>query len=56
MYASQEFAALATWLRELLDSFAGTVDEARLQEIFCASTRYEYLFWEMAYRRERWPI
>lgn len=56
MYASQEFAALATWLRELLDSFSGAVDEARLREIFCTSARYEYLFWEMAYRLERWPI
>ena len=54
MYASPEFAALATWLRELLDSLAGTASEERLVEIFRASARYEYLFWEMAYRLERW--
>ena len=56
MYASPEFAALAVWLRELLNTLADTADEKRLSEIFCASARYEYLFWEMAYRMESWPV
>jgi thiaminase/transcriptional activator TenA len=56
MYASAEFAALARWLQELLDRFSGRVDEARLIETFCTSARYEYLFWEMSYRLEQWPI
>jgi len=56
MYASPEFAELAAWVRSLLDSFAGMVSEERLNEIFCISARYEYLFWEMAYRLERWPV
>ena len=56
MYASAEFAALADWLREVLDSFDGTVNDAQLQEIFSTSARYEYLFWDMAYRLEEWPV
>ncbi|MGE0684798.1 MAG: thiaminase II [Candidatus Binatia bacterium] len=56
MYASPEFASLATWLRELLDGFTRTAPEERLIETFCASARYEYLFWEMAYRLEQWPV
>jgi len=56
MYASPEFAALAAWLRELLDGFADVVQEDKLIESFCASARYEYLFWEMAYRLEQWPV
>ena len=56
MALHREFAALATWLRELLDSLAGTASEERLVEIFRTSARYEYLFWEMAYRLERWPV
>jgi thiaminase/transcriptional activator TenA len=56
MYASPEFAALATWLRELLDTLVGTASEERLTEIFCTSARYEYLFWEMAYHMENWPV
>ena len=56
MYASPEFAALAGWLRELLDSLDSTTSVERLQEIFSTSVRYEYLFWDMAYRLEEWPI
>ncbi len=56
MYASPEFAALATWLRELLDALTVTTSEERLAEIFCASARYEYLFWDMAYRMESWSV
>jgi thiaminase/transcriptional activator TenA len=55
MYASPEFAELATWLRELLDSLEHTADTERLTETFCISARYEYLFWDMAYRLESWP-
>lgn len=56
MYASPEFAALAQWLRDLLDTFAGKVQEARLIETFRMSARHEYLFWDMAYRMEQWPV
>ena len=56
MYASPEFAALAKWLKELLDKFEGVTSEDQLVETFCTSARYEYLFWEMAYRLEQWPV
>lgn len=56
MYASVEFAALAAWIRDVLDSFPGTGDEKHLVDTFYTSARYEYLFWEMAYRLEHWPV
>jgi thiaminase/transcriptional activator TenA len=56
MYASAEFASLAQWLRELLDGFMPNAKEEQLVETFCTSARYEYLFWDMAYRMEQWPI
>ncbi len=56
MYDSPEFAALAAWVREVLDSFDDTVSEERLREIFTTSARYEYLFWDMAYRQEEWLL
>ncbi len=56
MYASAEFAAVGIWLRDLLDSLAPTADEERLTHIFRASSRYEYLFWEMAYQSEDWLV
>ena len=59
MYAAPEFGALASWLRNLLDQLASNetaTRRARLSRLFADSCRYEYLFWEMAYRRETWPL
>jgi thiaminase/transcriptional activator TenA len=59
MYADPQFVALADWCRELMDRLAAGVPEAqrrRIEEAFLTSSRYEYLFWEMAWRRETWPV
>jgi thiaminase/transcriptional activator TenA len=59
MYADPEFAALCAWCRELVDRLADDSSEAarrRMEEAFLTSSRYEYLFWEMAWRLERWPV
>ncbi|MBA2937634.1 thiaminase II [Paenibacillus sp. CGMCC 1.16610] len=58
MYSSEEFGGLAQWCIGLLDQLAEGKPEAelnRLEEIFLNTTRYEYMFWEMAYRMESWP-
>jgi thiaminase/transcriptional activator TenA len=57
-YAAPDFDAVQLWIRERLD--AHTIDirpaeRARLHEIFLISTRYEYLFWDMAWKQEEWP-
>lgn len=59
MYAAPDFAALAEWCRELVDRLAEGASSAqrrRIEEAFVTSSRYEYLFWEMAWRRETWPV
>ena len=59
MYAAPEFGALASWLRGVLDQLAGDetpTRQGRLSRLFADSCRYEYLFWEMAYRRETWAL
>jgi thiaminase/transcriptional activator TenA len=58
MYSSAEFAELASWCRGLVDQVAaGLPEEAlrRMEHAFLTSSRYEYLFWEMAWRQESWP-
>jgi len=58
-YASPEFAALAQWIRTLLDTMgedAGAPERARMEEHFLLSARYEYAFWEMSWRMEVWPV
>jgi len=59
MYSSREFADLAEWCRELLDSLAAGLPEReleKLEEAFLTSSRYEWQFWEMAWKMERWRI
>ena len=57
MYNSEEFAGLAQWLRDFIDrETVGLSSEALvvLSDIFIQSSRYEYLFWDAAYRMETW--
>ena len=59
MYSAPEFAEVVDWCRGLLDGVAAALPEERLkrlEETFLTSSRYEYMFWEMAYRQERWPL
>ena len=59
MYADPGFVALAEWCRGLMDRLAADAGEAgrrRIEEAFLTSSRYEHLFWEMAWRRETWPV
>jgi len=58
-YSSQDYDAVGLWIREHLDRHTNSItpqQEARLHEIFLISTRYEWLFWDMAWRLEEWPI
>ena len=59
MYASPEFLALGEWLRNLLNeitSESSSTEKERLQKHFLFSSRYEYLFWEMAWTEQAWQI
>ncbi|MEW9701977.1 thiaminase II [Paenibacillus sp. SI8] len=58
MYSSDEFGALAQWCIGLMDRLAegkSGADLARLETIFLNTTRYETMFWEMAYQGQMWP-
>lgn len=54
------------WFRELVEEQITRIDEIaeqvtaqdreRMQNHFVISSRYEYMFWDMAYRQEAWPI
>ncbi|WP_203362104.1 thiaminase II [Bacillus sp. REN10] len=58
MYSSEEFGQLAMWCIDLLDQHTEGKTEAeldKLEEIFLNTTRFEYMFWDMAYKEEMWP-
>ena len=54
IHSGQELDDFVAWMRDLLDN-ATVHDSDRLKDIFLSTLRYEYLFWEMAYRGETWP-
>ncbi|MFX3623614.1 MAG: thiaminase II [Ectobacillus sp.] len=56
-YSSEEYGNLCTWVMDLLNELAQGKPEhelQRLEEIFVNTSRFEYLFWDMAYRKEMW--
>ncbi|MBM7603680.1 thiaminase/transcriptional activator TenA [Metabacillus crassostreae] len=58
MYASEEFGQLATWCIDLMDELTEgkpEVELAKLEEIFLNTTRFEYMFWDMAFDEKMWP-
>jgi thiaminase/transcriptional activator TenA len=59
LYASPEFAEVGRWMREKVDAWAKlstSTDRGRLEEAFLISSRYEWMFWEMAWNEEKWPV
>ncbi len=53
-YLGEEYRRLVARMRGLLDA-SGAPPE-RLVGPFLTASRYEYMFWEAAYREERWPV
>ena len=59
MYTSDEFREQTYYFKELINKIAltKTSDELDyLEEIFVNTTKYEYLFWDMAYKQESWQV
>ncbi len=58
-YAAPGFEEVGQWMRDLIDDEAARLDDAgraRLHAIFRTGSLYEYAFWDMAWRREAWPV
>jgi thiaminase/transcriptional activator TenA len=58
-YAGAEFAELVDWCRDLMDEVAAGVPDRtreRYRDLFETSARYEYRFWDAAYRDEGWDV
>jgi len=58
-YAGAEFAATVTEVLALADRIGPTLtpaDEAVARTHFVTTSRYEWMFFDAAYRREGWPV
>ncbi len=58
-YASEEFAGIVRAVLELTDhvaSMLSTEEHEAMRHHFLTTSRYEWMFWDMAYRLESWPV
>jgi thiaminase/transcriptional activator TenA len=58
-YGSEKFADLVGQQLSLVDRLGARApdhERARMTEHFLLSSRYEYLFWDAAYRLASWPV
>jgi thiaminase/transcriptional activator TenA len=58
-YAGDEFTELTEWCKGLLDDVWADATEARrdrYRDLFRTSARYEYRFWDAAWRQEGWEV
>ena len=59
LYASPEFAEVQKWMRKKVDQWAKDASRAEkesMEESFIISSRYEWMFWDMAFVEEDWPV
>src|ERR1700674_3853363 len=58
-YASEEFGAVVRAVLACTDTLAAALgpDERRaMHRHFVTTSRYEWMFWDMGWRRETWPV
>ncbi len=58
-YRSQKYIDMVKLFRDLVDrqaSDAGTSEKEKMRNHFFLSSRYEYMFWDMAYKKATWPL
>ncbi|WP_069807533.1 thiaminase II [Vulcanisaeta thermophila] len=58
VYLSSEYRGIVERLRRIIDEHGDYLgrDFDKLLSIFRQASVYEYMFWDMAYRQEGWPI
>lgn len=53
-YSGEAYGKTVSRVLSIMDQAATGTDEQRLRKLFLLSARYEYLFWDMAWREEVW--
>jgi thiaminase/transcriptional activator TenA len=58
-YGGDEFDAEVRDVIEVTDALGPVLSEVERERVrghFLATSRYEWMFWDMGYRQERWPV
>jgi thiaminase/transcriptional activator TenA len=56
VFLSKDYLDLVTRLRGLVDTFCADYPYEKLRDIFLTASRFEYMYWDSAYRMEGWPV
>ena len=58
-YGGEDFAAIVQAVLDLTDEIGvdiSAAEESKVREHFETTSRYEWMFWDMGYRKEAWPV
>jgi thiaminase/transcriptional activator TenA len=58
-YASEDFGGIVRGVLDAADRIAtrlGAAEREAMRRHFVTTSRYEWMFWDMGYRREAWPV
>jgi thiaminase (transcriptional activator TenA) len=58
-YASEDFGDVARAVLDIADGLGpglGAAERALVHRHFLTTSRYEWMFWDMGYREETWPV
>ena len=59
MYGGEEFGEVVQAVIGVTDEMGpglGTAERDRVHRHFHTTSRYEWMFWDMGYRQEAWPV
>lgn len=56
VYLGKEYKDLVKKLKDAIERYGKEEEYERYRKLFITSSRYEWMFWDMAYRMEKWPI
>ncbi|MEM1780227.1 MAG: TenA family protein [Desulfurococcaceae archaeon] len=56
VYLSKEYRDLVERLRKVIDDNSHRVDRKTARYLFITASRFEYMFWDMSYKMEKWIV
>lgn len=56
VYLTEEYRVIVNKLRDVIDENSSRIDTDDALKLFTIASRYEYLFWDMAYKMLKWPV
>ncbi|MFW6375891.1 MAG: thiaminase II, partial [Thermoplasmatota archaeon] len=56
VYHTDSYLELVERMKAIVDKVGEGYPYEELKEVFITASRYEYMFWDAVYNKERWPV